>query len=308
MVLVTLRGCVVSSGLSGEVQDKTPDHPVRIERVGVRGVRRRITIYSPVGPLTYDVRIEAYVDLPSNMRGAHISRNVEAFLEAINEAGVGRFRSLEELFEETCRLLLEKHPYAEKAEVRGETVYYFEEEIFNTKVPEAVDVIIEVSLDRGGSVTWCVGASLYGMTVCPSAQATYSLLEGTAPNMSPSHAQRARLTLKVKTRGEMARIEWLVKAGREAFSAPAISLLKREHEHLIVKRGFERPRFVEDLVRHALYNLAVKLREEGFPGDSEVTVEGESYESIHPHNVYAYRSSSLEELLEEMEGILPLKA
>lgn len=285
-----------------EVQESTPTHTVWIERVGVRGVKRRVTIYSPLGPMSYDVEIDVYVDLPPNRRGVHLSRNIEAFLEAIDEARRGKYRSLEELFKAVGANLLNKHPYAERAEVRGETTYYFEEETFETKVPEAVNVFLRVIVERGGKESWCVGVSLYGMTVCPSAQATYSAFEGTDVSKSPSHTQRAKLTIKVTTRGKIARIEWLVKAGRESFSTPAISFLKRYHEHLVVKRAFENPKFVEDVVREALVKTASKLRSEGFPLDSKITVEGESYESIHPHNAYAYRTGSIREILEELNS------
>lgn len=282
-----------------EVQEKAPTHTIWIERVGVRGIKRRVTVYSPLGPMTYDVRIDAYVDLPPNRRGVHLSRNIEAFLEAIDEARRGKYKSLEELFKAACNVLLEKHSYAERAEVRGETVYYFEDETFESKVPEAVDVAFKVVVERGGGEFWHVRVSLYGMTVCPSAQVTYSAFEGTDIEKSPSHTQRAKLSLEVKTKGRIARIEWLVQAVRASFSMPAISFLKRYHEHLLVKRAFENPKFVEDIVREALYNIALKLKSERFPLDSEITVEGESYESIHPHNAYAYRRGSLREILEE---------
>ena len=290
-----------------ELQETQPELLLAIDRVGVKGVRRRITIDSPIGPISYDVEVDVYVDLPRDLRGIHMSRNMEVILEAIDEARQGHYVSLEKLFEEVGRKLLTKHSHARRAEIIVRTTYYYEEDINGKKVPEAADVYLSISTWRDGSIEWTVGIELEGMTVCPSAQATYSVMEKTELHKSPSHSQRARLSIKVTTCRRIARIEWLVNAAREAFSSPTYSLLKRADEYSVIKKAFEKPRFVEDLVRYALYNIATKLNIEGFPGSTKIFVEAVSYESIHPYNAYACREAALTEVLKEIEESYPTR-
>lgn len=281
-----------------DIQDEKPELPLIIDRVGVRGVRRRISIYTPIGTLSYDFKIDIFVDLPKEQRGAHMSRNIEVILEALDEAGRGRFSTLEELFESACRRLLSRHSYASRAEIRGATTHYIKNDTFGEI--EAVDVELNVSVRRNSGVEWCIGVSMEGMTVCPCAQMVYSALEKTELAKSPSHAQRARVRIAVGTGGRIARIEWLIDAARSSFSAPILSHLKRKDEYELVRVAYRNPRFIEDVVRHAIYRTATKLSEESFPPDTEIIVEGESYESIHPFNAYAYRRVTLKEVLSEL--------
>ena len=279
-----------------DVQNEEPEIPILIERVGVKGVKRKIVIYTPKGQISYDIKLNAFVDLPRNQRGVHMSRNIEVILEAINEASNGKFSTLEELLEAICHKLLEKHSYASKAEVNGQTSYFYKVNIFGNEIYEDADIKLKVSVNRSGSVKWCIGVSVEGLTVCPCAQSVYSELEGIETYKSPSHTQRAKLTINVETAGRVARIEWLIDASRKAFSAPVASLLKREDEYRLIKQAFSNPRFIEDVVRNALYNIAIKLVSEDFPSDTEIIVEGESFESIHPFNAYAYRKAYLKDV------------
>jgi len=278
-----------------------PEVPLKIDRVGVKGVNRRITIASPKGPLSYDVVLDAYIDLPHNMRGIHMSRNIEAFVEAIEEARSGKASSLEEFLEKICLKLLSKHSYATRAEVTLYTKYYYMEDFIEPPVPEAADLTITVQMDRDGRSVRGVKVCLIGLTACPSAQLTYSELEKTPLTKSPTHIQRAKLTICVKNIGRIARIEWLVSAARRSFSAPVVSLLKKPDEHRILKQALKRARFVEDVVRHALDNMLKTLEEHGFSDDTVIKVEVESFESIHPHNAYASREATLGQLRGEAE-------
>ena len=277
-----------------EIQDEEPEIPLSIDKVGVRGVRRRIVTQSPKGPLFFDVVLDAYVDLPANRRGIHMSRNIEAFIEAIDQARVKGAPLIENVLEDACLILLEKHPYASKAEIKANTTFFYNEDFAGISSEEAANVSIVVIVDKNGSRHYSISVSVYGMTVCPSAQETYHQIEGTPLHKSPSHSQRAKLTLTVSTKGFFVRIEDLIDAARLAFSAPATSLLKREDEHLLVKKAFEKPRLVEDLVRYALHNVYHILRSNNCPEDTLISVEAESFESIHIHNAYASRTVTLE--------------
>jgi GTP cyclohydrolase I len=76
-------------------------------------------------------------------------------------------------------------------------------------------------------------------------------------------------------------IEDLVKELEASASSELYALLKRPDEKFVTERAYQRPRFVEDLVREA----ATRLRADG--NFTRFELEAESFESIHAHNAYA---------------------
>lgn len=280
-----------------DVQEEEPEVQIIIDKVGIRGIRRRISTYTPIGTLMYDVKMDIFVSLPPNKRGIHMSRNIESIIETVEEASKKKLPNIETILKEIGLKVLEKHNYADHAEIKAETIYYFD----YGGGPEAVDVDITVSTYRNGEVNWCTGIAVEGMTVCPCAQVTYSEYEKTKVDLTPSHSQRSRLKVKVKAKNKIVQLDWLVDAAKNSFSAPTISLLKREDEYKLIKRAFERPVFVEDVVRHALFNIYNKLIVKRFPKDTEIYVECESFESIHPFNVYAFKHVYLSDLIEQFK-------
>ena len=284
-----------------DIKDSEPGVKLRIDRVGVRGIRTRFPIKSPWGTLIYEAEVDAYVELPPDKRGVHMSRNIEAFAEVIYEARLKEHpTTVEGLLAEVAEKLLKKHDYTQKVEVVARTAYFFD--VGPRKgFSEPVDVVIRVVKSRSGEEVRELSISLLGLTVCPCAQMTFSLREGTELHKSPSHTQRARLTATITLRNtdKAPMINELAELLVNAFSAPVVGLLKRDDEYKVVKEGFEKPRFIEDVVRHALDAISRYLVERGFPPDARIKVEVESYESIHPYNAYACREATLEELLSE---------
>jgi GTP cyclohydrolase I len=70
-------------------------------------------------------------------------------------------------------------------------------------------------------------------------------------------------------------------------SSPIYALLKREDEKFVTERGYENPRFVEDMVREVYRGLR-QFRADGGVPFRAFSVEAENQESIHAHNAYAY--------------------
>lgn len=282
-----------------EIQEEKPEIALKVNRVGIEGVRKRIVTYSPKGELQFDTTLSAYVDLPREQRGVHMSRNVEVFNEAIEKAREKKVATLENVLSEISRNLLEKHDYATRAEVIAKTNFYFEEDFSGKKTNQAAEVTMTIETDENGKDRRKVAVTMPGMTLCPCAQLTFHEEENIPLSYSPSHSQRAMITIEVETSGKFVRLEHLIEAARKAFSAPSVGLLKREDEYKLIKQAFERPRFIEDLVRHALYNTYQTLIKEGYPDDVILRVNAESLESIHPYNIYAHRSATLKQLKEE---------
>lgn len=284
-----------------DVQNEKPHFPIQIDLVGVRGVKRKIKIQNSDQTVFYDVEFNAFVDLPGNRRGVHMSRIIEAILEVLDEKTEGN--ELKELLEQICRKLLVKHPYSNRAEIEAKTTFYFD---LDKEVKEAVNVSFDLHIKRDGGSEWNIGVEIEGMTVCPCAQAVFSSFEKTDQKFGLSHTQRTKLDIHVRSPGFAVPVEWLVEAARMAFSAPVLSLLKRQREYELVKAAFKNPKFIEDTVRHAFSLIIKKLSKERINLKTEVYVRGESYESVHPFNAYASKKATLEQAINELSDILTL--
>ena len=95
-----------------------------------------------------------------------------------------------------------------------------------------------------------------------------------------AHSQRSHLSLTVRPRAPIALAELIAIAEDEA-SSGLYGILKRADEKYVTERAYDRPRFVEDLVRGVAARLAADPRVDGF------RVEAENFESIHNHSAYA---------------------
>ena len=70
--------------------------------------------------------------------------------------------------------------------------------------------------------------------------------------------------------------------------------MKRDDEALVTLKAHENPKFVEDVVRDILGRILERYP--NLPDSVVVTVRSESEESIHKHNAYAERVTTLGEL------------
>ena len=111
------------------------------------------------------------------------------------------------------------------------------------------------------------------MSLCPSSKAIADY---------GAHNQRSHLTVAVRPRDPASiTLEELVTIAEEEASCGLYALLKRSDEKYVTERAYDRPRFVEDLVRGIAARLVADSRYEGF------RVEAENFESIHNHSAYA---------------------
>ena len=77
-------------------------------------------------------------------------------------------------------------------------------------------------------------------------------------------------------------------------SSPTFELLKRTDEKEVVLQAHKNPKFVEDVVRDMLTRV---LKQYGsLPDETCVIAKSESLESIHKHNAFAERVTTVGEL------------
>jgi GTP cyclohydrolase-4 len=306
-------------GRGGDVQAGTPAIRVGLSRVGVTGVEKVVRIRDEL----YFARLECFVDLSSDQKGAHMSRFEEVVNEAIGEVVLGEapFRA-ETLAKDIAELVRERQG-ALRAEVSIQARYPE-----HKPAPVSGVSTQEIYTLHGRAVAYehgtrrLVGVSATGMTACPCAQelvaerARQRLLADEFSEQEvdrifervpvATHNQRGLGTLQIGFREDS---ELEVEAPRllaiveQSMSSEIYELMKRSDEVAVVEKAHRRPRFVEDCVREMIAGVLDGLPE--LDGASFISARQENLETIHQHNVVAERYGLLSELRGEMESGVP---
>jgi len=284
-----------------DVQNRVTDTGFRLTRVGVTGVRKPVRVKRKGKDTnvnnTLMCTIDVFVDLPAEQKGSHLSRNLEVLREIVDESVGSPVPGIEALATDICKRLLNRHEYASTADVEIEAEYFR-----STKTPKGRDTLEIYTLiggafaERDGGLTKTLGVEVIGMTACPCAQETVREILGSsddAPIMS--HNQRNICTV-IMSMDESVDVEAddIIDLVERSFSSPTFEILKRDDEAAVVINAHNNPKFVEDVVRDALKLIVEEFND--LPDDVLLTVRSESEESIHKHNAFAERQTSLGEL------------
>jgi GTP cyclohydrolase-4 len=289
-----------------DVQAAEAPRPYRLTRVGVRAVKKPVTVHRPgAKPTGVVATIDLFVDLPKTQKGTHMSRNLEALADILDEEVAEEAPSLENLCRRLALRLLDKHDYASHAQVTAEADYFLSRTNPGGKPSvESYRLLAEAEAFRPASgkgkprTVRRVGVQVVGMSACPCAMETVRhKLGAKVPKGLPfiTHNQRNRVTFRLDLPGE-ADVEAadLVALCEESLSAPTFELLKRGDEGDLVLQAHHNPRFVEDVVREVLHKASARYGRLG--PDVGVFVSSEAEESIHKHNAYAERTTTFGEL------------
>jgi GTP cyclohydrolase IB len=236
-----------------------------LDRAGVKGLRYPICVLDRQRGVQHTVaEIDMSVSVPHKRRGAHMSRFVELLNRHRREIDIRKFRSL-------CAELRKDHD-AEAAHVEVRFPYFIEKKAPVTGAVGLVDYACTFGASVGGegSDLW-VQVDVPVTSLCPCSKAI---------SRHGAHNQRSVVSVRVWF-AKFFWIEDLIALVEDSASSDLYALLKRPDEKFVTERAYERPRFVEDLVREA----GTRLR-----ADANFTrweVEAESFESIHAHSAYA---------------------
>jgi len=135
------------------------------------------------------------------------------------------------------------------------------------------------------------------MTACPCAREVIKTIgKYDSKDIPPTHNQRNITTLMIEVPGDSKEVDAndLIDIAEKSFSSPTYGILKRKEEGKLVYNAHKNPKFVEDVVRDALSLILEKYS--SLPDDVLVVVRSESEESIHKHNAFAERVTTLGEL------------
>ncbi len=306
-------------GADDDVQARTPAVRVGLSRVGVTGVEKVVRIRDEL----FFARLDCFVDLSRDQKGAHMSRFDEVVNEAIGEVVLSESPFRAETLAQHIAELVRSRQGAERAEVTIAARYPEHKPAPVSGVPTQ-----EIYTLYGRAVAYehgtrrIVGVSATGMTACPCAQ---ELVAGRARERLAedgfaeeqieriiervpvaTHNQRGLATLHIGcVEGCAAEIEAtaLLAIAEASMSSEIYELMKRTDEVEVVEKAHRRPRFVEDCVREMVAGVVA-----GFPQldtQSFVSAHQENLETIHRHNVVAERHGLLAELRTEIESGTP---
>lgn len=296
-----------------DIQANQPDIPITLTRVGVTDVKKLVEVArKDKRPIVLVSTFDIFVDLPSDRKGANLSRNFEAIDEVLEEMIASPVYEIEDLCSEVAKRLIDRHEYALIAEVRMKSEYVLKRETPATKLncQEVVNIFAEAKAIRGKTLTIrkLVGAEVLGITACPCAQEI--MVDKARKELKtlgvesdvikkflnrvpmPTHNQRGRGIISIEVHDtHFVSLEKIINIIENSMSSQMFELLKRTDEAMIVERAHKNPKFVEDCVRAMAQKIVKQFTE--LPDDSVIVIKQINEESIHRHNAFAERKSTL---------------
>ncbi len=310
-----------------DVQATRSEVAINLSRVGVTNVKKLVKVARPgKRPIILISTFNMYVDLPSERRGANLSRNFEVIDEVLEEMVKAPVYEIEDLCGEVARRLLKRHEYATRSEVHMDS-----ELIVKRRTPEtaldsqkvvkvfakavalrAADADVRAEID----VRKVIGAEVVGITACPCAQeimraaAEQELHRLKVPQEKidtffaripmATHNQRGRGIVSVETAGNNeVPLDTIIDIIERSMSTMSYELLKRGDEYQVVLDAHENPKFVEDCVRDMAKLVVAEFP--GLPDDAIIKIKQINEESIHQHNAFAELSTTLGQLRHEIK-------
>jgi GTP cyclohydrolase FolE2 len=248
-----------------DVQSRPDSRNVRIDAVGVKGLRYPVTIQADAGPVTTVATWCLTVALHAGDKGTHMSRFVELLEAQVEPLTAPRFMRL------VAEMLERLKAPSGMIELRFP--YFVRKAAPVSGVPSLLDyeVCWRGSISERGHYSFWMSVAVPATSLCPCSKEISEY---------GAHNQRSRIEISAELLNEVS-VEELIRVAEEAASCELYGLLKRPDEKYVTERAYDNPRFVEDLVRE----VALALERDARIG--RYTVEAENFESIHNHSAFA---------------------
>jgi GTP cyclohydrolase-4 len=305
-----------------DVQATRSEVAINLSRVGVTNVKKLVKVArAGKRPVILISTFNMYVDLPSDRRGANLSRNFEVIDEVLEEMVKSPVLDIEDLCGEVARRLLDRHEYATRSEVHMDSELIVKRKTPKTEVTsqKVVKVFARAVAERNEKikVKKVIGAEVVGITACPCAQElmkTRAEAElrrlGIEQNKidtfltkipMATHNQRGRGTVSIEFVGDhKAPLDTIIEIIERSMSTTSYDLLKRVDEVEVVENAHMNPKFVEDCVRDMAKNVRAAFPD--LPDEAIVTLKQVNEESIHQHNAFAELKTTMARLREEIKA------
>ena len=255
-----------------DVQSRLDTREIPIDRVGVCDLKYPITVMDRENrQQSTTARLSLSVNLPREFKGTHMSR----FIEVLNShRGEITMRTVPTILRE-----LKERLDAESAHVEVHFPYFLERSAPVSGARALMDYECSFTGEmNGGTSDFVLGVRVPVTSLCPCSKAISEY---------GAHNQRGYVAVEVRSRPgegttqELVWIEELVDYAEASASAPLYPLLKREDERHVTMQAYDKPAFVEDVVR----DVAIRLQ-----NDERIVwfkVHALNQESIHNHNAFA---------------------
>ena len=248
-----------------DVQAQVDNRELRIDAVGIKGIRCPITILAGTRLIPTIATLSMTVGLSDVAKGTHMSRFVElleAQTGALDQQG---FKAM--VFDMLDRL------DARSGSVEMRFPYFVKKTAPVSKVQSRLDYDVSWQADVAddGRCQFMMHVLVPATSLCPCSKEISAY---------GAHNQRSHIGIEVELVDEMT-IDELIGIAERSASCEVYGLLKRPDEKYVTERAYENPKFVEDLVRY----VAIALNRE--PRVSAFVVEAENFESIHNHSAFA---------------------
>jgi GTP cyclohydrolase-4 len=306
------------SASSNDVQAQTPNLRVSLSRVGVTEIEKIVRIRQNGQEQLFSARLQCFVDLGPQQKGAHMSRFEEVVNEVIGEVVLGEAGFKAEALATRIAELVRERQEAKRAEVTIAARYPEHKPApVSTILTQEIYTLYGVAVASAAGTRRLVGVAAQGMTACPCAQ---QLVIGSSRERLlddgfsedeierifdhvpvATHNQRGLGTLYIgmpEGCDEQIEARTLLDIVEGSMSSEIYELMKRTDEGAVVEKAHRRPRFVEDCVREMIGGVVAELPA---LGDAHfVSARQENLETIHQHNVVAERFGLLGELRHEL--------
>ncbi|MHA1449422.1 MAG: GTP cyclohydrolase I FolE2 [Candidatus Hodarchaeales archaeon] len=262
-----------------DTQNDKPDSALKLTEVGIKNLKILMTIKRNGTIYKFTPVCNLYIDLPGNLRGAHLSRLVEAITGVLTKEAPSYHDSVEKMALTVLNKVFDKHTFT-----RAKITMDFDFGVV-TKTPVSNKQTIEVYR----VIVTCLKAKDYnepfyqvsviakGNTACPHGLAT--------SDGKMTHIQRAQGKLTVAgTIANIPTFESMIDIVESSFSSRTYSILKTEDEKVVIRNMYDNPNFCEDVTRNILSEAqAILVEKKGLKLD--ISAETISEESIHKHDV-----------------------
>jgi GTP cyclohydrolase-4 len=301
-----------------DIQAQPPSVPISLSRAGVTEVEKIVRIRQNGDEQLFSTRVQCFVDLGSQQKGAHMSRFDEVVNDAIGEVVLGEAIFKAETLAQRVAELVRTRQRAERAEVTVAARYPEHKPAPVSSIPtQEIYTLYGSAVASAKGTRLLVGVAAQGITACPCAQQL--IMDRASERLADdgfsedeiarifehvpvaTHNQRGLGTLHIGVpEGADTEIEarTLLDIVESSMSSEVYELMKRTDEAAVVEKAHRRPRFVEDCVREMIGGVIGRLSD--LCDAHFVSARQENLETIHQHNVVAERFGLLGEIRHEL--------
>lgn len=258
-----------------DVQNRPDKREIPINKVGICGLKMPLLLKGCEKDPGLSQHVQAdlslAVDLDKSKKGIHMSRLVETFMAYSEGISLGTIKDF-------LDALINKQD-ARETQIKIDFDYFFWKvaPVTGIAAPQAYSCSYEVEYSRNGSMVIEQSVEVPVKTLCPCSKEISDY---------GAHNQRSKvfITLLHKLKDSYnvhISLEDIVEVAEKGASSALYPVLKREDERYVTMSAYDKPCFVEDVVR----NIATELNRDNRFDSYKIKVV--NYESIHSHNAFA---------------------